>query len=146
LKDDVALQVFMLEDLVILLANGNLYEALCFLPIVLRRVANQALNITREGRIRVFGIAFEVGRKCADAYEHCSVPHRCSFGKMTFFYRIEDIRKLLCSLVVIGVILSLPLPRIAINRFGTIDPEHLFGVAKHGIHVTIAQIKSSIVW
>jgi hypothetical protein len=35
LKDAVALQMFALENLVILLANGNLHEALYFLPIVL---------------------------------------------------------------------------------------------------------------
>jgi hypothetical protein len=36
--------------------------------------------------------------------------------------------------VVIGVILSLSLSRIAINRIGTIDREYLFGVTRHGTH------------
>jgi hypothetical protein len=82
-KDAVALQVFTLEHLVTLLTNGNLHEALYFLPIVLWRVANQVLNITRERRIRFFGIAFEVGRKCADAYEHCGLPQCYGFGEKT---------------------------------------------------------------
>jgi hypothetical protein len=91
LKDAAALQVFTLENRVALLANGNLHEALYFLSIVVWRVTNHSLNITREGRIRLLGIAFEVGRKCADACEHCDLPHRCSFGETTFFCRIEDI-------------------------------------------------------
>jgi hypothetical protein len=95
-------------------------------------VANQALNITREGQIWSLGVAFEVGRKCADDYEHYGLFHGCNFGETTFFDRIEDIQKLPCSLVVIGVILSLPLRRIMINRIGTTDLGHLFGVTRYG--------------
>jgi hypothetical protein len=134
LKDAVALPVFRLENLVTLLANGNLHKALYFLSIVLWQVVNQALNITREGRIRFLGIVFEVGRKCAETDEHCGLSHRCTLGETAFFYGIKDIQKLLCFPVVIGVILNLPLPRIAINRIGTIDLEHLFGATRHVTH------------
>jgi hypothetical protein len=37
---------------------------------------------------------------------------------------------MLVSLAVMGYILSLPIPRIAINRIGTMDLEHLFGVTR----------------
>jgi hypothetical protein len=72
---------------------------------------------------------------CADAHEHCDLPHRCTFGETTFFSRIADIQKFLCSLVVIGeILLSLTLARIAINRIGRIYLEHVFGVTRHGTH------------
>jgi hypothetical protein len=48
LKDAIALQVFTRENLVTLLTHGKIQGALYFLPVVLWRVANQALNVTRE--------------------------------------------------------------------------------------------------
>jgi hypothetical protein len=37
---------------------------------------------------------------------------------------------MLVSLVVMGFILTLPIPQIAIDRLGTMDFEHLFGVTR----------------
>jgi hypothetical protein len=54
----------------------------------------------------------------------------CSFGEQTFFWRREDIHKMPVSIVVMGFILTFPSPRIAINRIGTMDLEHLFGLTR----------------
>jgi hypothetical protein len=115
LKDAIALRVFTLENVVTLLMNNKLQEALYFLPIVLWRVANQALNVTREARVKLLGTAFDVTRRCATLYDGCGLSHGTHFGEETFFWRCEDIDKMLVSLAVLGYLLTLPIPRIAIN-------------------------------
>jgi hypothetical protein len=40
----------------------------------------------------------------------------------------------MASLLVMGHIHSLPVPRRAMSHIGTIDLEHLFGVTRHGTH------------
>jgi hypothetical protein len=134
LKDAVALRVFTLENLFTLITHNLIHEALYFLPIVFWRVANQAMNITRDARISLLDVSFEAARKCAEWSEHSGLPPTGPFGARVFFWRTEDIRKLMVSLIVMGVVLSLPISRIAINRIGTIDLEHLFGVTRQGTH------------
>jgi hypothetical protein len=129
-KDAIALRVFTLENLVTLLTKNQLQEALYFLPIVLWHVANQALNVTRDARIKLLGTAFDVTRRCAVLYDECGLTHSLHFGEATFFWRRDDIDKMLVSLAVLGHILTLPIPRIALNRIGTMDLEHLFGFTR----------------
>jgi hypothetical protein len=104
LKDAIALRVFTLENLITFLVHARLHEALYFLAVVLWRVANQAVNVTRQARIHLLGVAFEVAMQCAAFYDVCGLPHTCGFNETTFFWRREDIDKMLVSLVVVGVI------------------------------------------
>jgi hypothetical protein len=134
LKDALAMNVFTLRNLNSLLHQGHLNAALYFLPIVLWRVANQALNITRESRIRLLASAFDVVRLC-DAQLHSSglsEQGRCDSQSVIFLYRQIDMNKLITSLVVLGLILMLPIDRISLSRIGTSALEHLFGVTRLG--------------
>jgi hypothetical protein len=97
LKDAIALRVFTLENFVTLLMHGKIQEALYFMPIVLWRVANQALNVTREARLKLFGIAYDVTKECAMFYDQCEVPHICavlvnkpSFGEGKTFTKCQS--------------------------------------------------------
>jgi hypothetical protein len=132
------------------LANNKLQEALYFLPIVLWRVANQALNVTREARVKLLGSAFDVTQRCAALYDGCDWSHSAHFGEKAFFWRRDDIDKILASLAVMGHIVTLRIPRIAINRIGTVDFEHLFGVTRvaergnnHGQRIMRRLVKSN---
>jgi hypothetical protein len=87
-------------------------------------LANQALKITREARLGLLEAVCDSARRCAHWYDGCGLPRNCGVGEFTFFWRREDIGKLLVSLDAMGFILSIPIPRIAINRVGTIDLEH----------------------
>jgi hypothetical protein len=55
------------------------------LPIVLWRVANQALNVTRESRTRLLEIMLDTARKCPDFYNSCNLSHSSRFCEPTFF-------------------------------------------------------------
>jgi hypothetical protein len=65
LKDAITLQIFIRENLVTLLMHGKIQGALYFLPVILWRIANQVLNVTREARLQLLNIAF-------DAMKHCT--------------------------------------------------------------------------
>jgi hypothetical protein len=80
------------------------------------------------GLFEALEAAFDSARRCAHWYDGCGLPHNCGVGELTFFWRLEEIKKLLVSLVVMRFVLSIPIPRITINRVGRIDLEHLFGV------------------
>jgi hypothetical protein len=62
------------------------------------------------------------------------LSHNCGFEEETFFLRKENIEKFMVCLLVMGHILSPPIPRIAMGRIGTVDLERLFGVTRHRIH------------
>jgi hypothetical protein len=64
LRDSFALNVFTLENRMKLLNANQVNLGLSFIPIVLWRVATQAVNITSGGRIRLVGMAFDVVRRC----------------------------------------------------------------------------------
>jgi hypothetical protein len=48
-----------LDNLVTLLLNKKPHKAFFFLPIVIWRIANQALSIMREARIHLLEVAFD---------------------------------------------------------------------------------------
>jgi hypothetical protein len=132
LKDSLALRVFTLENLAKLVGSNSTIAAIYFLPVVLWRLANQAVNITRDGRLHLLDIAFQAARRCNSALQLCKLPKTGGKNEKLFLYRQVDLQRLLSSLVVIGVILTLPMPRINLARIGTSGLEHLFGVTRLG--------------
>jgi hypothetical protein len=132
LKDSIAMGVFNLENLVTLLGCGQLDAAIYFMPIVLWRVANQALNVTRNVRVDLLRTAFEVTRRCDWRLAECRMNTVNRVNEPVYLYRQEDIEKMLSSLVVIGYILRMPLEKINLARLGTSPLEHLFGVTRLG--------------
>jgi hypothetical protein len=132
LKDSIALRVFNLRNLVRLLEKGLLDVALYFMPIVLWRVANQAINITRASRRSLLNAAFDVMRMFERQIQHAGVPPTGLRNATIYLFHAADIKKMLSSLVVLGYILDMPIDRINLARLGTSGLEHLFGTARLG--------------
>jgi hypothetical protein len=130
LKDSIALRVFSLENLVNLLSKGMFHAALSFMPIVLWRVVNQAVNIKRRSRIQLLDYAFQAARICDCWAKSSGLKEKGARSEGLFLYRSVDLQKMLSSLVVLGFILSLPMDRINLARIGTSSLEHLFGVTR----------------
>jgi hypothetical protein len=97
-------------------------------------VVNQALNITRESRIRLLAAAFDVVRLCDQplCYSKLKQQHKGGSRKPIYLYRQIDMNKVMASLVVLGFVLTLPIDRINLSRIGTAALEHLFGVTRLG--------------
>jgi hypothetical protein len=132
LKDSIAMAVFNIENLVELLRGGHIDAAIYFMPIVLWRLANQGLNITRPVRVQLLKNAFEVMRRCDWQHKVCQMRTVNPIGEPVYLYREEDIEKMLSSLVVLGYILRMPIEKINMSRLGTCALEHLFGVTRLG--------------
>jgi hypothetical protein len=141
LKDSVALAVFTLKNLTILLFNEEYEAALYFLPAVCWRVAQQAINLSRNGRLKMLEIAFECVRLHLSLFGRPdSPPQIAGIESPVFAYRKEDVSKLLCSLVSIGIGLSATYPpatvepavlkEVGMTRLGTSGLEHLFGMTR----------------
>jgi hypothetical protein len=130
LKNAIGLTVLTSGNLLALLMNDKTHETLYLLSIVIWRVASQPLNVRREARIRLLEIARDVATRRADFNDSCNLPYHAGFGERTFFWCKEDIEKLLVSLVVVGVIATLSIPRITIGQTGTMDLAHRSGVTR----------------
>jgi hypothetical protein len=138
LKDSIALNLFTLRNVSKLYANGKFHAGMYFLPIVLWRLAIQALNITREMRVQLLKAAFEIVRetnRAANLREN-TLPEKAAKGsnQTVLFYRKDDVMKFLSSLAVLGYILrnADAIEDLALNRIGTANLEHLFGVTRLG--------------
>jgi hypothetical protein len=134
LKDALAMNMFTLSNLITLLEQGHVNAVLFFMPIVLWRVAIQAINITRDSRVRLLAAAFDVVRLC-DAQLHSSGLNekgRRGSDSPLFLYRHIDMSKMMTSLIVLGFVLMLPIDQINLSRIGTAALEHLFGVTRLG--------------
>jgi hypothetical protein len=83
LKDSIAMGFFNLENLVALLRGGHTVAAIYFMPIVLWRIVNQALNIRRSTRVQLLRNAFETVRWCYRQYEHTVKSSMLTVAKVT---------------------------------------------------------------
>jgi hypothetical protein len=138
LKDSVALNLFTASNALLLLEHENYQAAIYFLPIVFWRLAIQGLNITIRTRIQLLKAAFEIVQK---THRLASKPGNSLCQNATqgradpiLFYRNDDVRKFLCSLPTLACILEDfgDVPNLALNRIGTSDLEHLFGITRLG--------------
>jgi hypothetical protein len=136
LKDSLVLNVFTLENFVELLNANQVNLALDFIPIVLSRVAIQAVNITSGGRIHLVGMAFDVVRRCYSLYhareQMEKLPEVLGKGQQepVFLFRDDYILKLMVSLVTLGRIIALGVPYTALGRLRTAGLEHLFRMTR----------------
>jgi hypothetical protein len=130
LKDAIAMRVFTIENLTLLLQHENINAALYFLPIVCWRVVNQSINMQRDDRLKLLGVAFDVARSCHAHLQDSGMKQQGAVGEPLYLFRMVDLQKMMSSFIVIGFILQLPMEKINLGRIGTSGLEHLFGVTR----------------
>jgi hypothetical protein len=134
LKDSLALQVFTLENLLILLKGRCMDAALFMLPPVFWRTAIQSRNITMGARFQLLSVAYDVVWNCWTWFQtnrEFTFPELNKAGP-SFPFRDCDMLKFMVSLVSLGRILKLNIPDTDLSRPATANLEHLFGWLRLG--------------
>jgi hypothetical protein len=130
MNDVLAVEVFSMDNLMILLSEGKFVESYYVLPFACWYTALSVRGLTWETRLNLFRISFVV---FADWYHRYMQLPREFLQSRKFFVEIQDLPRYLNTILFLFHLTGQERP-IAFNRIGTHSIENLFGLVRVNSH------------